>query len=243
MPGEGRHALILDDEATALGGIALQLIRLGIDCFYAKDPDEASLLAMQPEASAVRALIFPDTSNALVAGLADRLRRRLGEQPLGLVAVGAVEDDEIRTALRKLGVSWALRPPFDESTLRWVVNAAMCPFRHGGRREHQRVPAALLALAFVGERRKDLLLSTLSVGGAFLETPLPFPIGTRVRLELPLPEGVVEATGLVGNRQEASDAGRQGFPSGMGVVFESLAPAARDAIERFVRERERHFSV
>ncbi len=227
-----------------LGPSALQLIRMGIDVFYAKDADEASLLCAQPEVASARALVFPETVPvAAVGAVARRLRRGSGEPPLGLVAVGDLEDEDRCATLRKAGASWALRTPFDESTLRWVVNAAMCPFEHGGRRRNVRVPASLLARAFLGERRKDLLLSTLSVGGAFLETPLPFPLGTRLSLEIPLPEGPIEVTALVGHREEASETGRRGFPSGMGVVFETPSASVHDAIARFVSVRERHFRV
>jgi hypothetical protein len=245
LDDEARHALILDDETACLGPAALQLIRMGIDVYYAKDPDEASLLCRQPEvAAAARALVFPESvAGSAVCAIARRLGQGPRSHPLGLVAVGELEDEDRCAALRKAGVTWVLRTPYDESTLRWVVNAAMCPFERGGSRNHVRVPTSLLARAFLGQRRKDLLLSTLSVGGAFLETPLPFPIGTQLRLEIPLPEGPVEVRALVGHRAEAGEAGRRGFPSGMGVLFETLPPATRDAIARFVAQRERHFRV
>ncbi len=57
---EGRCALIVDDEANSLGDVALRLIRIGIDVFYAKDRAEAWLLAQQ-EAAQIRLLLCPPT--------------------------------------------------------------------------------------------------------------------------------------------------------------------------------------
>ena len=44
---QSQCVLVIDDEDTTLGAVALRMIRLGIDAFYAKDPSEAMLLAQQ----------------------------------------------------------------------------------------------------------------------------------------------------------------------------------------------------
>ena len=53
-------ALIVDDDENTLGEIALRLLRLRIDVFYAKGSVEGWLLAKQ-EAGRIRALLFPAT--------------------------------------------------------------------------------------------------------------------------------------------------------------------------------------
>jgi len=239
-----RYALIFDDETTGLGSVALQLIRLGTDVFYAKDPDEVALLCTQAEASKVAAVIVPETiDGTALTGLVARLTAQIGEGPLALIAIGEMADEQIRQGLRKAGVRWSLRTPFDESTLRWVVNAAMCPYHRGAQRQHPRVPTTLLARAFLGTRRKDLLLSTLSEGGAFLETPFPFEEGTRLTLEIPLPEAPVTVKGSVRYTMQAVEDGRQSFPCGMGIVFEEPAPRATQALRAYVDEQACRFSV
>ena len=40
MTTEARFVLVVDDADRSLGEVALKLIRLGIDCFYAPDPQE-----------------------------------------------------------------------------------------------------------------------------------------------------------------------------------------------------------
>jgi hypothetical protein len=238
-----RSVLVLDDAAGALGPLALQLLRLGVDAFYAQDRDEAWLLSGQPEAAGVRALVFPEAIDpAARRSVAGRLRAR-GTKPVGLVAVGELEDEARCDVLRKDGVGWALRPPFDESILRWVVNSALSPHPGAGRRAHDRVPTSLLAHTFVGERRKDLLASSLSVGGCFLETPLPFPLGTRVLVELPIPGGPLTASGLVAHREDSAGEARPGFPLGMGIAFEALAPQASALLASYVEARARHFEI
>ena len=79
----------------------------------------------------------------------------------------------------------------------------------------------------------------LSTTGAFLETPLPCRIGTRLRLEIPLPSGVIVTTGLVSYRREPGDPEARQHPSGMGVVFEPFSGDALARLEDFVEETSR----
>ena len=51
-------ALIVDDDQNTLGDVALRLLRLRIDLFYAKESGEAWLLAQQ-EADRIRTILFP----------------------------------------------------------------------------------------------------------------------------------------------------------------------------------------
>ncbi len=238
------RALILDDESAGLGPVALALLRLGIDVFYATDGDEARLLCAQPEVLSVRALVVPESVPIdAVGAVAGRLATRLGASVFGRVVVGDLADEARCARLRKQGVEWALRTPFDDSTLRWVLNAAMAAGHREGQRQSPRVPTTLHARALVDERRKDLLLSTLSANGAFLETPLPLPSGTRLELEIPLPDGPLRVQALVARRHEAGRSGPAALPCGMGVAFSGLDEAASGRLKRFVAERARHFSL
>ena len=69
-----RYALILDDEASALGSVALRLLRLGIDTSYAKDRDEAILWAQQ-EAERIHAVLFPSSVDMVSLASAPTMRR------------------------------------------------------------------------------------------------------------------------------------------------------------------------
>ena len=52
--------LIVDDDRNTLGQLALRILRLGVDVFYAKGGEEARLLALQ-EAERIGVLLFPPT--------------------------------------------------------------------------------------------------------------------------------------------------------------------------------------
>ena len=75
----------------------------------------------------------------------------------------------------------------------------------------------------------------LSVGGMFLETREPFPLGTRLLLEFPLP-GVTERVELRGevvrlvSRSEASPA----KPAGMGVKFDEPDQETHALLANFI---------
>ena len=240
---EPGYALILDAPATPLGGVALSLIRLGIDVLYANDPHEASLLCVQPDAEFVRALVVAEEVPVeALRSLRSRLDRRRGRPPVGLVVVGRLSDEASCAALAKEGVRHVLRPPFDPGILRWMVNVAMKP-EDERLRTQPRVPTSLLARVSDGERSKDMVVTNLSIGGAFLETPFPQPIGTRLEVEISLPNGDIRAAGLVGYRREPGDAKGPSFPSGLGLVFEPLERDSAECLAAFVERMERHFSL
>ena len=240
---DARCALIVDDEANSLGDVALRLIRIGIDVFYAKGRAEAWLLAQQ-EAAHIRLLLFPPTieiDDALE--VAACLRSEAPEVRLSLLVIGERPDEATRRRLRDAGVEWALWEPDDESCLRSIVSAAMSPVDAGERtaeRKHRRLPTTLLARAFVGTCRKDAIVSTLSLGGAFLETPRPLAEGTRISLEIGLPEALLLLKAEVVYARYTGD-GNQ--PIGMGVEFSDLAPEAEEQLGVFLFDQEDLFEV
>ncbi len=248
-PAQGRGAtkrmaqapftLILDDESTGLGELALRLLRMGIDVFYANDPDEAVLFCGQKEARLIRAVMFPEAlDTSFLARVVPRLPSDPNEPGPSLVAVGALEDEERRAELRKTGANRALRLPCDDGTLRWMANEARFEHDHHPKRQFHRAPTSLLARASWGLKRKDLVCSTLSAGGAFLETPSPLETGTRVKLKLPLPSGTIQLKAVVAN-QASGPPDMRGV--GMGVTFLEPGAAERDALRAFVVERTTEF--
>jgi hypothetical protein len=154
--------LIVDHDPNLLGEIALRILRLGIDVFYAKDPR-------------IGVVLFPPTLEfEEVEAVVDSLRSRAPDVPRTLVVIGRRPDEDRRKQLREHGVEWALWEPHDESGLRSVVSTAMGP-RYGREpRKAPRLPTTLLGRAFLGARRHDAIVATLSTAGAFLETPSPW---------------------------------------------------------------------
>ncbi|UCE86202.1 MAG: PilZ domain-containing protein [Deltaproteobacteria bacterium] len=213
--GSERYALILDDEHNSLGAVALRLLRLGIDTSYAKDRDEAFLWAQQ-EAERIRAILFPPSVDVgEVMTLATQISARSQAEPPNPIVIGQRPAEPQIDGLRKGGVLWALWEPYDESSLRWVVNEAMAPSDAGSTRQEPRVPTTFLGKTWYRTHRKDVVVSSLSIRGAYLETPNPFWEGIELTVEIPLPDGPLVTKATVRYQTE-------GRTSGMGVAFAPL---------------------
>ncbi len=242
MTIEARCALVVDDAGRSLGELALQLTRLGIDCFYAPDPQEAWLLAKQ-EARRIRLLLLPPEIdlNGLESVLAV-LAEREPDLPRSLLVLGPRPGEERRDELRKAGVYWAVWEPWDESALRMALAGAMSARPEAASsRCHPRFPTRYLGRAFKGVQRQDGLVSSLSEGGAFLETPSPFQPGTPITLEIEVDEGSIVTKAEVLYIHEAGAGAGQA--AGMGVGFGELSSNARARLERTVFENQRRFEV
>jgi uncharacterized protein (TIGR02266 family) len=77
------------------------------------------------------------------------------------------------------------------------------------------------------------LTGDVSGGGVFVSTYEPHPMGSRVDIELALPEGPVRARGVVRWVREMAN----GVAPGLGIAFEHLSDDDQSAIERFCEER------
>lgn len=245
MAAEAGSVLVIDDPAWGgLGEVALRLIRLGIDSFYAPEPGEAWLLAKQ-EASRIRLLLLaPGVSLREFDSIRNELSNREPDLPRSWLVVGPCPDDERREELRKAGIYWALWEPWDESALRMALSGAMAALPEtSSTRRFERFPTTLLGRAFKGVHRQDVLVSSLSEGGAFLETPHPFDTGTRITLEIEGEGGSIVTKAEVvfqGEPGEGTDANNQ---VGMGVSFGELKASARERLEQTLAEHQRRFEV
>lgn len=76
--------------------------------------------------------------------------------------------------------------------------------------------------------------SNVSLGGIFIQTAEPLPVGTRFRLRLRIPgrKRAIETVGTVRWAMSVADAGPMN--PGMGVQFDPLYPADVRAIERML---------
>jgi hypothetical protein len=235
--------LIVDDEKNALAELPLRILRIGVDVFYTIGGEEAWLLASD-EAPRIRVVLFPPSIDFdQISAVVDRLRSRASEVPRTLVVVGPQPDEPTRERLRKGGVELALWEPYDESALRQVLANALTVGNHADSRKAPRFPTTMLARAFSGIHRRDVIVSKLSLSGAFLETPSPFLLETRITLELALPDGpfVTKATVVCSRAERASAA--PGRPLGMGVAFADLDPALEERLRRFLADLREQFGV
>ncbi|MDJ0848794.1 MAG: PilZ domain-containing protein [Myxococcota bacterium] len=239
---DARRALVVDGADTRLGEVALRLLRLGIDLHYSAEPAEAWLLA-EEVADGVRLLILnPRLPAEEIVALEERLRAHAPHIPRTLMVIGRQPDEATRSALRGAGVDLALWEPYDETELRAAISAAMAPQSgHPDARKHPRIATMLLARASMGLLRTDAIVSSLSLGGAFLEGPEPFPQGARFTLEIALPEETVSVHATVVYTSEAEPQAARA--TGMGVAFTRVDGAADEGLRRFLVDHEKRFAV
>jgi hypothetical protein len=238
-----KSALVVDDAKGGLGQVALRLIRLGVDSFYAKDVVEAWLLAQQ-EADSIRVLLVaPGADRGGIARILALLRGHPSGLARGVIAIGPCPDEATRAELREAGVEWALWEPYDESALRVVLSNAMAPVFEGGARRVERLPTTLLGRAFKGLHRKDGVVCSLSINGGFLEMPHPYEEGTRITLEIDVEGESIVTKAEVLYTLERGGEGAFEYPAGMGVGFREIAPEARDRLARFLADQSRRFGV
>ena len=110
-------------------------------------------------------------------------------------------------------------------------------------RRTPRTPTTLLGRVFFGIHRKDVVVSSLSEGGAFLETPAPYPPATRITLELDLDGGAFIAKAEVIYSRDAEGSRPPAEPNGMGVSFLGLGPAAEKRLKEFLAKPENRFEA
>jgi hypothetical protein len=236
--------------AAGLGDLAPRIRQLGYEAIVENEP-RAAAARVAHHAEPPRAVLLPaDFALPQRAGELDHLLRAAGTFGLRFVAVGARPDPEAERWLRQKHVRLCLWSPFHERELRFVLNRALFDPKQGPHdpveaevRHDLRVPTELAARVRVGGREKPALVYSLSVGGCFLETLRPTLVGGALEVVLPLPQGEFRAAGRVVLTNVTGNLQRSKLPCGMGIEFRHLDPAAREAIDAFVRDRARAYEL
>ncbi len=238
-----RFVIVYDPAGSELGETALTLLKQGIDVLFAAYADEAFLLGRQ-EHERIGALLV---SSRCGLDEFDRITQQLTPLPrdrrLPIAVVGAKPEQEL---LRRLGdrqVGWVLWEPYEPAELRFLVAAALATEDPADPRAGLRVPLRSAVSVSAGPRRVAATLRDISSGGAYLALPMPFALGTRACLELPLGEGSFTLQASVVHRLEQPDADRPDREVGMGLRFEALDAGQATRLDAFIRERIRSFRL
>ena len=109
------------------------------------------------------------------------------------------------------------------------------------RRVHPRVPVETRVRVEYGSLRGfvEEVCRNVSIGGMFVQTPTPPPVGSVLRFELDLPDraGVVHGSGEVAWVRSQDDPPAN--PAGFGLKFLDVPPTQRDLIfqvvDRFIQ--------
>jgi diguanylate cyclase (GGDEF)-like protein len=217
-PAHERFALIVDNDDLELGRMAMRMNQLGTHALYARDADEGVLFAAQ-EPGRIHALFVSSKSGiAEVERVAHQIAAvSEGAQPSIVIVGDQIEPDAVASLQRGRSI-WCLRTPFDDSELRFVVDAALSPPTSIAFQDRNRVPLQIIAWIRVGDVSGHGVISILSPRGAFIETEDSIPVGTTFQLEFNLSDWPMRLRARVVcvDGQEPSQAIR---PPGIGVVF------------------------
>jgi len=235
--------ILIESPSGCTDPLAQRILTFGLEPIHLADIAAVQAF-MGDRRTPIDAVFIPTDaeSNNLKKDL-KKLRKLAPANGIRFVSVGKKPAEDERKRLRAAGVSLALWDPFDDGALRFQLNRALVGERDEHCREHDRAPTFALATVTQGERRKEAVIYSLSVGGAFLETPRAAMDGARVQVELRLPTQSVTVacsvifTNVPGNLQ------RPNLPLGMGVSFEGLDEEARAVIVDYVAQRLGELSV
>ncbi len=238
-----RYVLAFEGEGNQVGDVAMRLLRLGFDVLYARSAEEAWLLARQ-EAAHIHTLLFPPGVNLADLGrLAHEVQNSAGGRAPILVVAGERPDETVRKALREAGVVWAIWDPGDDAALRFAVGSAISLPSELQPRGEPRVPTSRLTTFYVGDKRRDAVLYSLSERGAFLETSRPAPPGTGIAVEMTFPDRQLQTLARVLYATPAPEKGLARMPGGMGIVFEGLSEEGARFLRSYVSKRSECFLV
>jgi hypothetical protein len=230
-----RRALVLASSASAL---ECGLGAPGIEPLYAKDADEAVLLAGE-HGDQIAALVVPGTLSLEELDLMlERLTPRL---EIGRGAVLVVAPPRLRphlAGLRERGVCWAVWEPFDADELHFAVTATLASEDALEPRRGLRVPIRLpVQVRFEGQEREGEIVN-LALGGAYVCLPDPPEQDACVAVRFPIGERLLETQARVAHRRTEGGSGR-----GMGLAFCGLAASDERLLDGFVRERVDSFRL
>ena len=236
-----RYALVIDDAQMRIGRTAMRMNQMGIPSYYARDPDEGVLFALQEPGRICALLVSSEANSSDVERVAQQIASQSkGDRP-SVVVVGEKFDPTVITDLQHRGPVWSLRIPFDDAELNFVVDAALCkeggskfPYRNG-------VPVHLMVWLRVAGVAGHGVISLLSPRGAFIEMNDPLPVGTAFQVEFSLSEWPVSIRARV-VYLVSKDTGGLGRARGVGVVFLDRDRETGDRIFEEVEKRSARYT-
>ncbi len=236
------HILTLDDSSGQLAELADRVLAFGVEPLVVQTLEEAHHVLEQSSLPIYGALLSTDFETADLKGDLRALRRVATRSALCFVAVGKPPDRRARRRLRAAGVRLALWEPFDEGALRFQVNQAISgdPI---DQRSDLRVPTHLKATVIIGERTKETVVYSMSLAGAFLETPRASMDQSQFEIEIRLPTGLIRMRAQVIYPNVPGNLQRPNLPLGMGVLFDGASKEDSKALRSYVRERSAGFEV
>lgn len=137
-----------------------------------------------------------------------------------------------------LVVASAAKPGSKVRAVKRATSAAATeqqPYSPLEKRTAQRAPVNLLIDYQTLDQFFHDYATNISLGGVFIRSSAPLPVGTRLKVSFSLPglDSVVETTGVVARVEDARS--QEGF-SGMGISFEDLDAQSKKLVDYLVEQ-------
>jgi uncharacterized protein (TIGR02266 family) len=229
---EDKRLLVVDDSRTMTEVLKTVLTPLHRKVLTAPDVAGArACLSATPGVDLVVCdVVLPDGSGFDVLAHAHAGK---GERPEVILMTARVSEADRERAASEGALAYLSKPiSLPDIRRAWSERAE-------GREVLPRTPRrrTLARVSVVGSseegRQLQLMALDVSSSGAFLASPGPLPVGTKLALELELGDRCVHASATVVRVQEPTWMNAPG----LGVRFEELEEEARTALDRFVAER------
>jgi hypothetical protein len=240
MPARASNPVVLIEGSPGrLNELARRIRLQGAEPIVAAGTAEAGSLLPEPGADSSIAAVLIDASLAGRGLKKDLQRLRAAARGLELffLAVGETPEPAVRKKLRSAGIRYSLWDSFDDATLRFQLNRAWNADRDDHKRSNPRIPTYLHAQVGGGQRVKDGVVYSLSIQGAFIETPRASMAGASVELAVRLPTCFIETKARVVFANVPGNLQRPNLPLGMAVRFESLDAQTSKKLKAYVKDR------
>ncbi len=243
MDGE-RKVLLIEGTQGRMGQLAVRLRGIGFEPILTKSFDEAIRLLQGRREIVTVALLPTDLPVRDLEKSVEQLCEAGPGSGVTCAIVGPRPGRAELEQLRKAGVALAFWDPFDDGTLRFMLNHSFAKGRNnGGFRRNLRVPTHLVARLSTGGRTKEAIVYSLSVTGAFLETPRAAIAGARIGLEIDLPDGPISSESEVVFSNVPGNLQRPNLPLGMGVRLIDLVPESSKRLQTYISDRAAAFGL
>jgi len=140
----------------------------------------------------------------------------------------------------RLIVDYFSKPNSPEETL-FMINEILFSSEHENTRKHVRAPISVPVAYKINNKTHVSSSYTLSQKGAFIKSPEPLPEGTKIEVEIALPDGgdPVRVEGEVVQSLPLKEARERANISGMSVVFRRISQENRRRIDKLARAQAR----
>ncbi len=230
------RTLVIDDERSSFGQVALRMMRLGADVHLVQEIDEASVFVEQDEPALDLVVIAPSIDLRRLAVLREQLLKKSAAKSLRILVIGEPVDSELRQNLREARVDWLVTERVEDVDLRFFIAAARSQADRPQEQRAVRVPVETTAWIRANGGRRIGTLTSLSRRGAFIETADPYEIGQSIRLEFKVGTTHVRAFGNVSYRNEGGQENSPYRPSGVGVAFYESDGGVTDEIDGIIEQ-------